>query len=134
MTTTVSERVPDPCALIIFGASGDLTRRKLVPAIWHLQEQNRLPAAFALVGVARRDWDDDYFRQQMREGIAEFVGEVDQRALDAFLARLHTSAATRPTQPPTPHSKPVWKRSTPNAAPVATVATTVRCPRRSTAK
>ena len=59
MTTTVSERVPDPCALIIFGASGDLTRRKLVPAIWHLQEQTRLPAAFALVGVARRDWDDD---------------------------------------------------------------------------
>ncbi len=100
MTTTVSERVPDPCALIIFGASGDLTRRKLVPAIWHLQEQNRLPAAFALVGVARRDWDDDYFRQQMREGIAEFVGEVDQRALDAFLARLHYVCGD-PTDPAT---------------------------------
>ena len=77
MTTMVSERMPDPCALIIFGASGDLTRRKLVPAIWYLQEQDRLPEAFALVGVARRDWDDDYFRQQMREGIAEFVGEVE---------------------------------------------------------
>ena len=100
MTTTVSERVPDPCALIIFGASGDLTRRKLVPAIWHLQEQNRLPAAFALVGVARRDWDDDYFRQQTREGIAEFVGEVDQRALDAFLGRLHYVCGD-PTDPAT---------------------------------
>ena len=100
MTTTVSERVPDPCALTIFGASGDLTRRKLVPAIWHLQEQNRLPAAFALVGVARRDWDDDYFRQQIREGIAEFVGEVDQRALDAFLGRLHYVCGD-PTDPAT---------------------------------
>ena len=47
----LQQRIPDPCALVIFGASGDLTRRKLVPAIWHLQHQGRLPQAFHLVGV-----------------------------------------------------------------------------------
>ena len=89
LIATAAERVPDPCVLIIFGASGDLTRRKLVPAIWHLQKQGRLPEAFALVGVARREWDDDYFRQQMAEGLAEFVGGLDESVLEAFLAKLH---------------------------------------------
>ena len=88
-TSTASQRVPDPCVLVIFGASGDLTRRKLIPAIWHLREQGRLPDAFALVGVSRRTWDDDDFRQQMREGLAEFVGTVDESVLDAFLAKIH---------------------------------------------
>jgi glucose-6-phosphate 1-dehydrogenase len=87
--STAAQRVPDSCVLVIFGASGDLTRRKLLPAIWHLQKQGRLPEAFALVGVARREWDDDYFRQQMREGLAEFVGELDESVLEAFLAKLH---------------------------------------------
>jgi glucose-6-phosphate 1-dehydrogenase len=89
LTSTASERVPDPCVLIIFGASGDLTRRKLVPAIWHLQEQGRLPESFALVGVARREWDDNRFRQQLREGLAEFIGPLDETALETFLAKLH---------------------------------------------
>ena len=42
------ERVPDPCVLVIFGASGDLTRRKLVPAVWHLAQQGRLTAVAEL--------------------------------------------------------------------------------------
>ena len=50
--TMIQQRIPDPCALVIFGASGDLTRRKLVPAIWHLHHQGRLPQDFHLVGVA----------------------------------------------------------------------------------
>ena len=89
LTSTASERVPDPCVLIIFGASGDLIRRKLVPAIWHLQEQGRLPESFDLVGVARREWDDNRFRQQLREGLAEFIGPLDETALETFLAKLH---------------------------------------------
>jgi len=58
-------RVPDPCVLVIFGASGDLTRRKLVPAIWQLAQQGRLPERFALVGVARSEMSVDDFRARM---------------------------------------------------------------------
>lgn len=59
------DRVPDPCVLVIFGASGDLTRRKLVPAIWQLAQQGRLPERFALVGVARSEMSVDDFRARM---------------------------------------------------------------------
>jgi glucose-6-phosphate 1-dehydrogenase len=84
----LSERVPDPCTLVIFGASGDLTRRKLVPAIWHLSQQGRLPGAFALVGVARRELDDQGFRGQMRLALQEYVGQLDQDRVESFLAGL----------------------------------------------
>ena len=84
------ERVPDPCVLVIFGASGDLTRRKLVPAIWHLDQQGRLPEAFGLVGVARTDMSSDEFRQRMREALSEFVGsDLNSAEVDAFLGKLH---------------------------------------------
>ena len=49
------ERIPDPCIVVIFGASGDLTKRKLLPALFHLQQQKLLPQDFVVVGVARRD-------------------------------------------------------------------------------
>ena len=49
------ERIPDPTILVIFGASGDLTKRKLLPALFHLEQANLLPKEFAVVGVARRD-------------------------------------------------------------------------------
>ena len=66
------ERSPEPLILVIFGASGDLTQRKLVPAIYHLKRERRLPPEITIVGVARRDWSHDYFREQMREGIEQF--------------------------------------------------------------
>jgi glucose-6-phosphate 1-dehydrogenase len=57
---------PEPCALVIFGATGDLTARKLVPAIYNLARSGGLPARFAVVGFARRPKDDDAFRAEMR--------------------------------------------------------------------
>ena len=48
------ERTPDPCIVVIFGASGDLTKRKLLPALYHLEQSGLLPKDFAVVGVARR--------------------------------------------------------------------------------
>lgn len=84
-----ADRIPDPCILVIFGASGDLTRRKLAPAIWHLEEQGRLPASFALVGVARREMDDETFREHMRAALNEFVGDLDPERLNAFLDKLY---------------------------------------------
>ena len=68
----VEDRTGDACALVIFGASGDLTRRKLMPAIYNLGLSRSLPSGFAVVGVARRDKTNDQFRAEMKEGVAQF--------------------------------------------------------------
>jgi glucose-6-phosphate 1-dehydrogenase len=62
----------DPCALVIFGASGDLTGRKLVPGMYNLARNRLLPAGFALVGFARRQLTDEKFRETMHEHVAKF--------------------------------------------------------------
>jgi glucose-6-phosphate 1-dehydrogenase (EC 1.1.1.49) len=67
-------------ALIIFGASGDLTYRKLIPAIFDLHKQNSLPKNFAVLGVARSQFTDDTFRDKMKDGIKQFALAKD--ALD----------------------------------------------------
>jgi glucose-6-phosphate 1-dehydrogenase len=61
--------VAEPCVLVIFGASGDLTRRKLLPAIYNLADQHHLADAFAVVGVARPAQDDEAFRASMRDAV-----------------------------------------------------------------
>src|SRR5438445_13607361 len=71
---TVSEaplllRPEDSCAFVIFGASGDLTGRKLIPALYNLACQNLLPKGFAVIGFAVTPMDDASFRQQMREWV-----------------------------------------------------------------
>jgi glucose-6-phosphate 1-dehydrogenase len=68
------EPTPGPTTLVIFGASGDLTRRKLLPALYHLSRGQRLPAHFTVVGVARSAFGDDSFRQQLHESLREFAG------------------------------------------------------------
>ena len=65
-------RTPDPCALVIFGASGDLTRRKLFPALYSLALRGLLPERFGVVGVARTQESDDQFRERMKEAVQEF--------------------------------------------------------------
>jgi glucose-6-phosphate 1-dehydrogenase len=62
-------RQPDPCALVIFGASGDLTHKKLLPALYSLAFRRLLPERFAVVGVARTEGDDDQFRADMKEAV-----------------------------------------------------------------
>jgi glucose-6-phosphate 1-dehydrogenase len=66
------DRVPEPQILVIFGASGDLTQRKLVPALYQMRRERRLPAEITIVGVARRNWSHDFFREHMREGVEQF--------------------------------------------------------------
>ncbi len=71
--------------MVIFGASGDLTKRKLLPALFHLRQNNLLPEKFAIVGVARRPLGDE-FAQDMREGIVEFGGvDTGDAKLDDFV-------------------------------------------------
>jgi glucose-6-phosphate 1-dehydrogenase len=75
------ERSPEPLILTIFGASGDLTQRKLVPSLYALKQEGRLPPELTIVGVARREWTHDYFRQQMREGIEQFSTGIGKEEL-----------------------------------------------------
>jgi glucose-6-phosphate 1-dehydrogenase len=83
-----SERKPDPCVAVIFGASGDLTKRKLLPALYHLDQAGNLPENFAVVGVARRPLEDS-FAQDMKEGIVSGGGvEASDEKLDAFVERI----------------------------------------------
>jgi glucose-6-phosphate 1-dehydrogenase len=65
-------RTPDPCAIVIFGASGDLTKRKLFPALYSLALRNLLPQQFGVVGVARTEESDDAFRERMKAAVQEF--------------------------------------------------------------
>lgn len=62
-----------PCALVIFGASGDLAKRKLIPAIYELARQSLLPKDFVLVGFARTDKTDDEYRKECRDAIKQFA-------------------------------------------------------------
>ena len=65
-------RRPEPCALVIFGASGDLTKRKLFPALYSLAYRQLLPEKFAIVGVARTAETEDEFRERMKAAVQEF--------------------------------------------------------------
>ena len=64
-------RVPDPAVMVIFGASGDLTARKLVPALYDLAAQRRLPLEFAVVGVSRTEMSHEEFREKLRKSLEE---------------------------------------------------------------
>src|SRR2546430_7350226 len=64
--------VPQPCSVIIFGATGDLTHRKLLPALYNLAADGELPPAVTVIGFARRPKSDDDFRKEMEEAVRKF--------------------------------------------------------------
>ena len=72
------ERVIPPQCLIIFGASGDLTHRKLIPALFELFLQRRLPSEFAIVGCARRAWTDEEFKEKMSVKLDQKISEHEK--------------------------------------------------------
>jgi len=80
------ERVPDASCLVIFGASGDLTQRKLIPALYSLAHDGLLPAGQTIIGYARPDYTDDAFRMAMREACDKFarVRPVDEAIWENF--------------------------------------------------
>ena len=90
--TAQLERTPDPCIVVIFGASGDLTKRKLLPALYHLEQSGLLPHDFAVVGVARRPLEKT-FAADMKEGIISGGGvEENDAKLDPFVNRIQYHA------------------------------------------
>ena len=72
------ERVISPQCLIIFGASGDLTHRKLIPALFELYLQRRIPSEFAIVGCARRSWSDQDFKEKMKGKLADQISDNEK--------------------------------------------------------
>src|SRR3954464_14258215 len=64
-------RIPDPCALVVFGVTGDLARKKLIPAVYDLGNRGLLPPGFVLLGFARRDCGQGEFEQLPREAAEE---------------------------------------------------------------
>jgi glucose-6-phosphate 1-dehydrogenase len=91
-----TERAPSPCAFVIFGASGDLTRRKLVPALYNLAVSRLLPAGFAIVGFSNGELTTEQFRASMREQTSQFSRRkpLDEAVWADFESRLHYITGT----------------------------------------
>jgi glucose-6-phosphate 1-dehydrogenase len=86
-TATTSARPADPCTLIIFGASGDLTHRLLLPALYNLAASGLLPEAFALIGVARSESTSETFRDDLAKCLPKFATrDIDERVVKKLLA------------------------------------------------
>ena len=94
--TPPPSRVLPPFVMVIFGASGDLTTRKLVPALFGLQHEGALPADYSIIGFARRPKADDEFRQEMKAGIDKFsrLRPVDATDWKNFTPKLTYHAGT----------------------------------------
>ena len=83
-------RIADPAVMVIFGATGDLSGRKLLPALYNLAKQRSLPAGFAVVGAAIDPMSDEAFRKHASDTIHQFsrTQPIDDRVLEAFLSSL----------------------------------------------
>lgn len=79
----------EPCVLVIFGASGDLTQRKLIPALYDLDRQGRLPEKLCILGVSRTEMADDAFREKMAASVKQFAAHFDADKYQQFAKRLH---------------------------------------------
>src|SRR5256885_4733428 len=78
--------VSPPCILVIFGAAGDLTKRKLIPALYNLRQNNLLPDDFAVIGVARAEMNDEEFQRRLRNDLEEFATEEIESQISDWLA------------------------------------------------
>ena len=90
VTSETVGRPGDPCVMVIFGAAGDLTRRKLLPALYNLAAANLLSREFAVVGLAREQMTTEQFRDKFRQDIKEFAtGAVSNDLTEWFNRRLY---------------------------------------------
>ena len=90
VTTAAKAHVGDPCVVVIFGAAGDLTKRKLIPALYNLLSGKLLPDKFGVVGVTNAEYSDDDFRKKLTSDIHEFATEkVDDKLWTWFDERVY---------------------------------------------
>src|SRR5437867_13167900 len=79
-----------PCVMVIFGAAGDLTKRKLIPALYNLKHAQLLPDNFAVIGVARAEMKTEEFRRRLTDEMREFATEkVEPEAWEWLAERLY---------------------------------------------
>lgn len=84
------QKTADPCVMVIFGATGDLTKRKLFPALFNLAKEGYMPEGFAIVGVGRQEMSSEEFRDQMVANLKEFAGEnADEEHINWFCSRTY---------------------------------------------
>ena len=82
--------LPKPCNVVIFGASGDLTYRKLIPALYNIQADGELPATTHITGFARREKSDATFRSELEEALRKFSRSgLNEQVWKDFANRLH---------------------------------------------
>lgn len=95
MSPTQPKPISDT-ALVIFGITGDLAHRKLVPALYQLELDKQLPEKLHIIGFARREWNDGKLRSEMEDTVREFgrTQPVDEKALERVLKRMHYLVST----------------------------------------
>src|SRR5436853_6080775 len=83
-------RISDPCAMVIFGAAGDLTKRKLIPALYNLAQDKLLSQDVAVIGFARREMNTEQFRAELDKEMPQFAtGKVDPELWSWLLKRIY---------------------------------------------
>jgi glucose-6-phosphate 1-dehydrogenase len=78
---TDNAKKADPCVMVIFGATGDLTKRKLLPALYNLAKDDFLPHKFAVIGVGRQEMSSEEFRKMIIDELKEFVGKPEPKLI-----------------------------------------------------
>src|ERR1700675_3427988 len=102
MQMTVSQakqKKPDPCSFVIFGVTGDLAHRLVVPSLYNLAAANLLPDKFCVVGVARKAVSNDELRDSLIEGLRQFATRPVDDAIAKRLLECVTSVAADPRDP-----------------------------------
>ena len=82
-------KTADPCVMVIFGAAGDLTKRLLMPSLYNLSVAKRLPAGFAIIGLAHTDLSTDDLRAQFNDSISDVVEDLNKDIWEDLLSRVH---------------------------------------------
>ena len=120
-------RIAGPSSLIIFGVTGDLSRKKLMPAVYDLANRGLLPPGFALVGFARRDWADQDFEQVVHDSVKQYARTEFRETSGASWPRASgSSGATSTTMRRSIGSATSCRNSIASAAPWATTRSTCR--------
>jgi glucose-6-phosphate 1-dehydrogenase len=94
-----TQKKPDPCSFVIFGASGDLAHRLVIPALYNLAATDLLPDRFCVVGVTRKDMSNDDLRKSLMQGLREFATRPVDDAIAERLLECVTSIAADPKDP-----------------------------------